>query len=171
MSVGVTLSTLMLACSPTPKSASTASSDSVSSAARVDTGQPLSAKVNLPQSSVRAGQPVAIRFVLTNIGAQDTEVSVVGSAEQRFDVTVLDSAGIEVWSRLHQQDIDLGRNVLPLRAGDSLVFAEQWDQRDNNGRPVAAGSYEVRAHLTPHTSGRVAPTSARLRICPAAGDC
>jgi hypothetical protein len=131
----------------------------------------VSATVNLPKASVQVGEPATIRLVLRNVGARDTALSLVGSVEQRFDILVLDSAGREIWSRLHQQDIDLGRIVLPLNVGDSLVFTDQWNQRDNSGRPVSPGSYEVRGHLSPRAFGDSALASARLRICPESRGC
>jgi len=172
-----TVFVLMTACSPTPESASSSTSSTASGLAgapetsRQRVPPTVSAKVELSKASAPQGEPVTIRLVLRNDGARDAELSVVGSLEQRFDVIVLDSAGREVWSRLHLQDIDLGRNVLPMRAGDSLVFAERWNQRDNGGRLVSPGWYEVRGHLSPRSGGDSTIASARLHVCARARDC
>jgi hypothetical protein len=111
-----------------------------------------------------------MRLVLHNAGRRDVELAVV-SPRQRFDFVVLDSAGHEVWSRLHNEDIDLVRFAVVVRAGDSLVAAEQWDQRDNSGRAIPAGSYSVRGYISPRTPTTHVLPSAVLRVCAAAEAC
>lgn len=131
----------------------------------------VSARVDLPKADVAVGEPVTIRLVLRNGGSHEEELAFVSGANQRIDVMVLDSAGREVWSRLYHQDIDLGRIVVRLRAGDSLVFTERWNQRDNEGRPVTPGTYTVQGHHSPRSDASSWRASAHLRVCRAERDC
>jgi hypothetical protein len=130
----------------------------------------VSARLSLSKSAVASGEPVTVRLVLHNPGPRDEELG-LASPGQRFDIVVVDSVQREVWSRLHRQDITLVRFSVPLRAKDSLVFTERWDQRDNDNRAVPLGAYTVRGYLSPRTPGISSVATARLRVCPASGDC
>lgn len=56
-------------------------------------------------------------------------------------------------------------------SGDSLVFTERWNQRDNEGRPVTPGTYTVQGHHSPRSDAGSWLASAHLRACRAERDC
>lgn len=154
----------------TPDSTTTVLAPSLPSGPREDLPPGVTAMVDLPAATVATGATVTIRFVLTNRGP-DAQLGVVGSMKEPFDATITDSAGRKVWSRLHGIDIDLSRRVIPVRAGDSVVFVGKWHQRDTAGRAVAPGTYWVRGSLPPSKPGRSETAAVRLRVCPTEPGC
>lgn len=170
---------MLTACPSPPHESASSSADSASSPAPSasvgSTSQfalppDVSARVELSKVEVVRGEPVTVRLVLHNRGPRDEELG-LGSPEQRFDIVVVDSAEREVWSRLHHQDITLVRFVVPLRAKDSLVFAETWNQRDYGNRALTPGTYTVRGYVSPRTPGYAGVASAQLRVCAGSESC
>lgn len=169
---------VMAAC-PSPQDQPASPSDTVSIAAPSTSVQStsqfafppgVSARIDLSKAAVSSGEPVTVRLVLHNRRPRD-EVLRLGSPAQRFDIVVVDSAGREVWSRLYHQDITLVRFAVPLRTGDSLVFRERWDQRDNDDRMVPPGLYTVRGYVSPRTPDYPGVASTHLRVCGASERC
>lgn len=176
--VGATVALLTACPSPLHESAASSAdsagldtpSASAPSASHFTLPAGVSARVDLSKAEVVSGEPLTIRLVLHNRGPRDEEF-LAGSPGQRFDIVVVDSAEREVWSRLHHEDITLVGFVVALRARDSLVFTERWNQRDNDNRPLTPGSYVVRGYVSPRTPGYSGVASARLRVCAASEGC
>lgn len=104
---------------------------------------PLALQLGVP-AEVSAGTPVPLRLALTNTGDQTVKFEMSGHNETAFDFVVTDVGGAELWRRTHGRTaLDVVRAVT-LLPGASLVFAENWDQRDNNGRLLSPGTYQVR---------------------------
>ena len=157
----------LMACPPTeespPPSADSGSFDDVSTSERLPSR--VTARVDLSTPQVVVGTPLTIRLVVANRGPREAALSFSGTETHRFDFAVIDSKGREVWSRLHHEDIDLTRFVLPLRSGDSVVFTDRWNQQTNDTGPLTPGWDTVRGYIPPRASGDSGIASARLRVC------
>lgn len=149
---------------PADTSSVAAPSAPVQSTSQFVVPRDVSARIDLSKTAVPSGEPVTVRVVLHNRGPRD-EVLSMGSPAQRFDFVVVDSSEREVWSRLYHQDITLVLFRVPLRAGDSLVFMERWDQKDNDDRMVPPGSYTIRGYVSPRTPDSRGVASTHLRVC------
>lgn len=64
---------------------------------------------------------------------------------QRYDLTVTDSDGQEVWRWSRDRAFAQVTEEVQLEAHDMLPFGETWDQRDNDGQQVPLGNYEITA--------------------------
>lgn len=62
---------------------------------------------------------------------------------QRFDLTVRNSEGEEVWRWSEGRSFTEAEEEATLEANETLSFTALWDQRDNNDRQVPPGDYEV----------------------------
>ncbi len=80
-----------------------------------------------------------------------------------FDLTVTTADGAEVWSRLHGRTIPMILQMALLEPGQQLEFSDTWDQRDNRGRPVDPGVYQVRGVL-PTEDGTLTTAARELSI-------
>jgi hypothetical protein len=114
--------------------------------------------------SVRAGVPVMFVLHIRNESAQTAALYLRGR-EIAFDLVVTDSAGREIWTRLHDQIIPAIVRVEQLAPGASLELRDTWYQNDNNGQPVVPGEYVVQGLVL--TDGVPMRTlERRLRIVP-----
>jgi hypothetical protein len=105
---------------------------------------PLELRFELP-AQVRAGEGVLMRMVLLNRGT-DTVAVELGGNPTAFDFIVT-ADGHQVWHRLEGvaiEDILLVRSLAP---GDSLEFADTWNQRTDRGGVVEPGTYQVHGTL------------------------
>jgi hypothetical protein len=95
-----------------------------------------------------AGSSVKLRLVLTNAADTTVKVEIFAAPWEAYDFVVARQDGSEVWRRVPNNTplATMGKTVV-LAAGDSLVLDHTWDQRDEGGRPVAAGTYQVRGIL------------------------
>lgn len=90
-----------------------------------------------------AGEDVPMKLVLQNCASVDVELFYEGEA--RFDFSVEDSIGQEVWRWTEEQDLldEPGElTILPLEIVD---YSVTWDQRDFNDDQVDPGVYKVYA--------------------------
>lgn len=62
---------------------------------------------------------------------------------QRYDLAVVDSQGQEVWRWSRDRAFAQVTEEVPLGAGETLSFAEIWDQRENDGQQVPLGNYQI----------------------------
>lgn len=62
---------------------------------------------------------------------------------QRYDLTVADSEGQEVWRWSRDRTFAQVTEEVELGENGTLSFAETWDQRDNDGQQVPPGNYQV----------------------------
>lgn len=123
----------------------------------------VSVELVLPRA-VRAGDTVAIILRARNTGSRAADLMLPGRPPA-FDIVVTTRDGTEVWRRLRGASISAALGVRTLQPGESLDLATRWPQRDNAGRPVSPGTYEVRGVLP--TEERPLSTQAReLVIAP-----
>lgn len=64
-----------------------------------------------------------------------------------FDFIIEAADGSEVWSLRHGLPLPSMGRRLPLAPGEEVAFVHDWDQQDNDGEPVPAGTYHVRGLL------------------------
>jgi len=90
------------------------------------------------------GEPVRLTIAV----AVSEPITLYYRTTQRYDIVVADEAGNEVWR--WSKDKAFGEVVeqVRLETNGVLTFDESWDQRDNNGKPVAPGNYTVTATST-----------------------
>ena len=113
---------------------------------------------------VRLGDPVAITLRVRNDGSRPLDLELPGRPVA-FDVVVLGPDGAEVWRRLRNFVTGSALMLLRLEPGAVREFTAQWDQVDNDGRPVPPGRYSVRGVL-PVQNRRVTTAARDLVITP-----
>ena len=94
--------------------------------------------------AARRGETVPITFSVTNTGGQTVNAT-VGPPEAISRVT---RAGEEVWNWARNKGFPTVVYDLSLAPRASKTYSLDWDQRDNEGRPVPAGVYRVHAWFT-----------------------
>ena len=94
---------------------------------------------------VGAGTSAALVLRLRNTGSQPATLYLRGR-HIAFDFLVTNQQGV-VWQRLHGQTVPAIARVVDLAAGEVMEFRETWPLTNNDGRPVAAGSYSVEGLL------------------------
>jgi hypothetical protein len=76
----------------------------------------------------------------------------MGDSAFSFDFVVTGPEGHELWSRMHSVKVIplilRERELSPYR---EFVFTDDWDLRDNRGRPVPPGRYTLHALLDADT--------------------
>jgi len=105
------------------------------------------AQVTLNPAKPSAGQPVSVKFTVTNNGSKPVKYDF--SSAQQFDVTLRDSKGSDVWRWGQGRMFAANLSHLSLKAGESAVFEAKWPGTNDAGKPVAPGDYSLVARLTP----------------------
>jgi hypothetical protein len=111
-----------------------------------------------------AGTPVPFTLTVENVSGRPLDLYLRGRTIA-FDIVVLDSAGVPVWRRLEGEMIPAILRLDALAPGQLLELSDQWDQRDNAGRPASAGDYTAYGEVltegaplrTPHVTLRITP--------------
>lgn len=98
--------------------------------------------LSVPPRAQPLGTPVTLELTLRNAGSQAVSLT-LGGRPVAFDLTVSTPDGRVVWRRLHDQVVLAILQTRTLAVGETLSFRDDWDQRDNAGRPVPPGSYAV----------------------------
>ena len=80
------------------------------------------------------------------------------------DFQVTNHLGQQIWSHLRGRVGMAPLRLLPLEAGQRLSFRSVWNQLSDTGKPVAAGSYLIRAILLTDQPGGLASSPVQLRI-------
>lgn len=102
-------------------------------------------ELEFPAAAARSSRvPMTLRVTNT---ATDSLVLGLTGRPTAFDIVVAAEDGTEVWSRLHDANVSMILEFRRLAPGDVLEFTDEWDQRDNDGRSVAAGVYYVHGVL------------------------
>lgn len=96
-------------------------------------------------SQVRLGDLVPLKLKVKNTSNKSLQLTLGGRPAHDFIVTKPD--GTEVWSWRHGQVVQQILQILTLLPGEELEFTAQWDQKDNDRKPVPAGSYRMRGVL------------------------
>jgi hypothetical protein len=111
---------------------------------------------------VHLGDRVMIALRVRNDGSRLLNLELPGRPVA-FDVIIRGPDGAEVWRRLRNTITGSALMLLRLKPGQVREFSAQWAQVDNDGRPVAPGSYSVRGVL-PAQEGRLTTAVRELII-------
>jgi hypothetical protein len=111
----------------------------------------------------RSGEPVPLVFRVANSGREPVTLPLLGRSPTA-DFRVTDSRGQIIWTLLRGQTMLGALRLYPLEAGQTLTFRQIWNQRADNGSPVAPGTYLLRGVLLTDRPEGLASPAARLRI-------
>jgi intracellular proteinase inhibitor BsuPI len=100
----------------------------------------------LLEPRVRAGEPVRLRLRVQNVTQHAVDLYLRGRTNT-FEVVVARAAGGVVWRRLEGEIIPAIVHLRPLAPGERLEVETVWNQRTNDGKPVAPGEYVVDGSL------------------------
>jgi len=112
--------------------------------------------------TVRIGDPVPIVLTITNRTTRRLALYLRGR-EITFDVTVSRPGGALVWRKLEGEVIPAIVRLEELAPGAVLTVRDSWHQRDQAGRPVPPGEYQVGVEVLTEGQPLRAP-AVRLRI-------
>jgi len=96
---------------------------------------------SLSRATFRSGEAIEITLTATNTGAAPLQVTF--NSGQRFDLVIRRPRGDAVWQWSSDKAFIQVIQTITLQPGENLTFQVSWDQRDYQGRPVDAGSYEA----------------------------
>lgn len=97
---------------------------------------------------VQTGEDVHLKVVVTNPTRMSVRVRPSGRPEStEFDIVITRPDGSLVWNKRHGAFSDLIYWTWTLGPGEVIRYQTIWDQRDNHGRRVRPGRYNVRALL------------------------
>jgi hypothetical protein len=140
---------------PQPASGSNAVDITLSDSLRLSLGVP---------AHSAAGTPVPFTLTIENVSGRPLDLYLRGRTIA-FDIVVLDSAGIAIWRRLEGEIIPAVLRLEILAPGQLLDLSDEWDQRDDAGRPVSAGRYTAYGEVLTEGPPLRTPT-VTLRIAP-----
>ena len=103
--------------------------------------QTLFAGVELDKDGYKQGEPVKITLRLVNCA--DAQITRSFPDTQRYDFSVRVAGGEELWRWSEGQEFQPEAADETLESAQVVTFTETWDQKDNEGKQVAAGEYEV----------------------------
>jgi hypothetical protein len=112
---------------------------------------------------VRTGEPVPIGIRVQNVSGGPLDLYLRGRTIA-FDIVVSREPGEIVWRRLEGEVIPAILRIETLRPGEVLELSDVWDQRDDHGRAVPAGSYAVRGEILTEGPEPLTTPPRRLRI-------
>jgi hypothetical protein len=112
--------------------------------------------------TVELGRPVQITLRVRNDGGAPAQLELTGRPIA-FDLIVMRTDGTELWRRLRGEIVSMALQIAILEPNEALEFAHTWDQRDDTGRMVRAGSYLVRGEL-PGPDGTLASEPRRILV-------
>jgi hypothetical protein len=156
---------LLLGCGPAvPERPADTHPSSGSDAVDITPSDSLRLSLGVPVE-VAAGAPVPVTIALENVSGRPLDLYLRGRTTIAFDIVVLDAAGDTTWRRLEGAIIPAILRLEILAPGQVLELSDEWDQRDDAGRPVGAGDYsaygEVLTEGAPLRTGHI-----KLRIMP-----
>lgn len=93
-------------------------------------------------SQVRLGQAVNITLRLTNLTDHPVPAYLLGRVIT-FDIVIAREDGAVVWRRLEGATVASVLQVRTLEPHETMEFGDVWRQRGSDGKPVAAGTYDV----------------------------
>lgn len=138
-------------CERERASANAAAADTAASAG------PVSLLLDVP-ARVRVGDEVPLAATLVNRGGGSVTLPGEGP-----DFVVTRNDGSEVWRRSRHADPASSVPPIVLKPNEMRGSGYAWDQHDDDGRPVLAGTYRVRAVLAA-PAGQVASAARRLVV-------
>lgn len=114
-------------------------------------------------SEVRAGQPVMLEFSIKNKGQKPVVIQFPGA--NRYQMAAY-SNDTRVWSRVHSST-GLGIEAFTLNPGQSRVYREKWNLKNDYGELLPPGSYRIGASFYgewPGQKGRTQMEPVRLVV-------
>jgi hypothetical protein len=133
------------------------SSADAAAAGTAATSGPVSLLLDVP-ARVRVGDEVTLAATLVNRGGESVTLPGEGP-----DFVVTRSDGSEVWRRSRHTDAPSSPDPIVLKPNDMHGSGYAWDQHDDDGRPVLAGTYRVRAMLAAPT-GQIASAARTIVV-------
>lgn len=106
------------------------------------------------------GAPVKITYAIRNQGAAPLTYNF--SSGKLFDVWVR-RGDAEVWRHSRGQVYTQAVTSITLQPNETRRFEVTWDQKDNDGKAVGPGTYELNAQLTP-SSGAPPPVTCMIQV-------
>jgi hypothetical protein len=137
-------------CGRDRSSANTAAADTAA------TTGPVSLLLDVP-ARVRVGDEVTLAATLVNRGGESVTLPGEGP-----DFVVTREDGSEVWRRSRHADASPASPVV-LKPKEMHGSGYAWDQHDDDGRPVLAGTYRIRAVLAAPT-GEISSAAPRIEV-------
>jgi hypothetical protein len=122
---------------------------------------PLALRLAAPDEA-RSGEVIRFRLTVRNARRGTIDQPLGGQPPHDFIVSRPDGAALWRWSK--GQVVQDVLEMRTLRPGQELVFEAEWNQRDDEGRPLPPGTYEVRAVLKTDPPQRLETPPKRLVI-------
>jgi hypothetical protein len=110
------------------------------------------------------GRLESATLTLTATNVAPYALTVVFNSAQLYDFTATSSAGSTVWTWSNGKTFDPTPQEVVLQPGESLQFQETWALTQNNGMPVASGTYTVRGTFLGSYYGQVGTKSGESQI-------
>lgn len=117
-------------------------------------------ELRLNKSAFDIGESLEITLELSNQGPETASVQF--PTGQMYDLVVL-SGSQRIWQWSLGRVFTQAFTTLSLRAGESKIFQERWNQRDAQDRQVPSGGYEMLG-VFPAQGGRVPSPPDALRV-------
>jgi hypothetical protein len=112
--------------------------------------------LDLPKE-VKVGEEVVMTLRVKNAADRPLDLYLTGEPPA-FDLIVTDEEGEVVWRRLEGQVVTMVLRLETLAPAAALTFSHPWDQRDDDGVPVAPGTFTVRGEVLTEGDPLVSPT-------------
>ena len=116
-------------------------------------------------AEVSRGATVPVTLDLTNTARRPITVYLHGRPTA-FDIVVTDDEGTVRWRRLEGQTVAAILGVRTLEPGETVTFADRWDQRDRERRLVPPGRYSLVGELRTDAPRPLRTAPAQLLILP-----
>lgn len=87
------------------------------------------------------GEPIPMTLTLINCSDQQTHLFYKDG--QRYEFMAEDAEGREVWHWSHGRAFTQAVGQETIEPGQTVVYAEIWDGRDDEGQPVEPGRYKI----------------------------
>ena len=89
------------------------------------------------------GEDIEMKLTLINCG--DSEVQLFFPTAQRYEVSIEDANGIQVWNSSDGKAFSQATAKEVIATGETVVYTETWEQEDAQGEQVPLGTYRVSA--------------------------
>lgn len=118
------------------------------------------------KAAYAVGEPVELTLTLSNRGTEPLVFEF--NDGQRYDFIAMREDGTVVWVWSRDKAFIQVLGTLTIAAGESRVYRDRWDQRDNNGVQVPPGRYIIEGIFPPRRAvalpGRPAAENPRVAI-------
>ena len=108
------------------------------------------------------GETVSMALTLKNVSYEPVRFVTAGIPPHDFVIT--NGSGEEVWNWKCGKFIMMPLNMASLPPGEELAFVAEWEQVNNRGEPVPAGTYLIRGVLNMETRERLLTLPRELQV-------